>query len=562
LRPDDCATLRLAAEQLSERPVISVLMPAYNPKPEWLAEAIESVMAQAYPYWELCIADDASPDLNVRAVLERYAQADRRIRVAFRPTNGHISAASNTALELATGQWVALLDHDDLLPPHALFCVAQAINDRPDVRLIYSDEDKITPDGERFGAYFKGDWNPDLFRSQNLFSHLGVFRTDLVRSLGGFRLGLEGSQDYDLALRAVEKVRHDQICHIPRVLYHWRTHPQSTSSSMDAKPYAVVAAERALNEHLQRCGVRAQAQAVEFSSYRVRYELPTRAPLASVILRGSGGPGALKRCVTSIVERTRYPNYEVLVLADQCKLVDVEACVAAGGGRVRVLEMAATGGVLAPDQLLHSAHGDVITLLDADVEVISEQWLEEMVSLAVRPEVGAVGARLWYPDGTLRHAGFILGIGGVAAHSHHRAPRGFPGHGGRAVTLQSVSAVSAECLAVRREIGEKVRAAVDPRTGHFADIDFCLRLREAGYANVWTPHAELCYHGPMPQGSPRSAVAVVDSPEARVMAQRWGKLLASDPYYTPNLTLEFADFSLAWPPRLRALPVTQPAGAP
>jgi glycosyltransferase involved in cell wall biosynthesis len=556
-----CDALRLAAHGLGSRPVISVLMPTYNPRPDWLVEAIESVRAQAYPWWELCIADDASPDPRVREVLEHYAQLEPRIRVAFRPVNGHISAASNSALELVTGEWIALLDHDDLLPAHALFCIAQAINDKPDLRLIYSDEDRIGHDGKRFGAYFKSDWNPELFLSQNLFSHLGAYRADLVRELGGFRQGLEGSQDYDLALRAVEKVRSDQIHHIPRVLYHWRIHPQSTASSMDAKPYVVTAAERALNEHLQRRGLRAHASGVEFSSYRVRYELPQPAPLVTIVIHEAGAPGALQRCIASILRQTTYPNYEILVACRNGNAGCEQSEADDASRRVRVLTGA--DGVSLRQMALRQAQGEVVALLHGELEVLTPNWLEELVGIALRPEIGAVGARLWYADGTLRHAGLILGIGGVAASSHHKLPRDFAGYVGRAAVTQAVSAVSSDCMVLRRAVCDEIGS--HPwleEAGEFADVDFCLRLMALGYRNVWTPHAQLRHGGAIPPGTHRSVVTPAAAACAGYMRETWAALLACDPAYNPNLTLEFADFSLAWPPRLKPLSVLQEEAAP
>ncbi|MDR8731964.1 Chondroitin synthase [Burkholderia pseudomultivorans] len=281
-------------------PLISVVMPVYNPDPKWLAEAIESIRGQLYPYWELCIADDVSTDPAIRPLLERYASQDQRIKVAFREKNGHISAASNTALELVTGTWVALFDHDDLLPEHALYCVADAIVRDPSIRMIYSDEDKIDGAGKRREPYFKCDWNPDLFLSQNMFSHLGVYQKALLDEVGGFREGYEGSQDYDLALRCVERAGAGAIHHIPRVLYHWRVHAESTASGTDAKPYAVVAGERALNDHFDRMGIHAMAEYAG-NGYRARYEMPNPAPLVSLIIPTRNGLDLLRQCIRSIV---------------------------------------------------------------------------------------------------------------------------------------------------------------------------------------------------------------------------------------------------------------------
>jgi len=284
------------------KPLVSVIMPVYNPKPEYLMEAIQSVRKQIYPHWELCIADDASTDKRIRPILERYASEDTRIKVIFRDKNGHISAASNSALALATGEWVALVDQDDLLSEHALFWVIDAVNKNPDALLIYSDEDKINESGRRYDPYFKCDWNVDLFYSHNMISHLGVYRAELLKEGGNFRKGLEGAQDYDLALRCIEKIEPKQIHHIPRILYHWRMHYQSTANTVHAKPYAIIAGQRALNEHFQRQNLNATAELTE-SGYRVRYALPDKLPLVSLIIPTRNGLRLLQRCVGSILKK-------------------------------------------------------------------------------------------------------------------------------------------------------------------------------------------------------------------------------------------------------------------
>ncbi|GAA4337723.1 hypothetical protein GCM10023165_15930 [Variovorax defluvii] len=540
--------------RLRDRPLISVVMPTYNPHPGWLREAIESVRSQIYPDWELCIADDASSNQEVRDILRAYSEGDARIKVVFRPKNGHISASSNSAIELVSGGWIALMDHDDLLPPHALFCVADCIAEHPDVRLIYSDEDKVDERGHRFGPYFKPDWNPDLFRSQNMFSHLGVLASDLVRDVGGFRVGLEGSQDWDLVLRCMERVEQRQIRHIPRVLYHWRVHGESTAKSMAAKPYAAVAGERALNEHLQRTGVRASAEFQGFG-YRVRYALPDDPPLVSLIIPTRNALELVRQCVSSIQAKTTYPAYEILIVdnaSDDPAALDYFRSLAQQPN-IRVLRderpfnyAQLNNGAVA------QARGELVALVNNDIEVLSPDWLSEMVSLALQPGVGAVGARLWYPNMTLQHAGVILGLGGTAAHSHRGMPAGREGYGGRAALIQSFSAVTAACLVVRRALYEQVGGLDEVRFAEaFNDIDFCLRLREAGLRNVWTPYAELIHHESATRGknvSPEREARF--QRELAAMRERWGALLENDPAYSPNLMLEREDFSYAWPPRL------------
>lgn len=546
--------MRASVTTLENKPLVSVVMPVYNPSPVGLEAAIASVRAQIYPHWELCIADDASTDAAIRPLLERYARDDARIKVVFREKNGHISAASNSALALAGGEWVALLDHDDLLAEHALFWVVDAINKHPACRLIYSDEDKIDEAGVRSDPYFKCDWNPDLFYSQNMFSHLGVYQTNLVREVGGFRAGLEGSQDYDLALRCIERVAPGQIHHIARVLYHCRIHADSTAHSPEAKPYAMVAGERALNEHFERLGVAAKAESVGYG-YRAHYALPERLPLVSLIIPTRNGMKLLRQCVESILGKTTYTNYEIIIIDngsdDRATLRYLEELAARPC--VRVIRDARPFNYSALNNAaVKVARGEVLGLINNDVEVINPDWLSEMVSHALRPEVGAVGARLWYADDTLQHAGVVLGIHGIAEHVHRFLPRNHVGYCGRASLIQSFSAVTGACLLVRKSIYEEVGGLNETELQVACnDVDFCLRVREAGYRNIWTPYAELYHHESASRGFDDTPEKQARSAkEVAYMQQRWGDLLLNDPAYSPNLSLDADDFSLAWPPRV------------
>lgn len=554
------ARIRAAVAQMGsvqEPPRIAVLMPCYSPDPRWLQAAVESVQAQLYPHWELCIADDASPDPGVREALQRMAAADARIRLVLRESNGHISQASNSALEAVTAPWIALMDHDDVLPPDALFHVARCIQAHPDARLIYSDEDKIGDDGSRSDPYFKPDWNPDLFRSQNMFSHLGVLNTALVREVGGFRKGLEGSQDWDLVLRCMERVQPAQILHIPRVLYHWRIHAQSTAKSMTAKPYAVVAGERALTEHLARTGVRGRAEHVGIG-YRVHYALPAVAPKVSIIIPTRNAQALVRQCVESIQRRSTYPDWEI-VLVDNGS--DDPAAVAyfqqlAQQPRIRVLRDDSPFNYSAlNNRAVAQAQGEVIALVNNDIEVLSPGWLEEMVSLALQPGVGAVGARLWYPNRTLQHGGVLLGPGGLAVHANKGLPRGLNGYAGRAALIQTFSAVTAACLVVRKSVYEQVGGLDEAHLAvAYNDVDFCLRLHALGLRNVWTPYAELVHHESATRGDDFApAHRERFERERQTMLARWQSVIDHDPAYNPNLRLDSEDMGLAWPPRREAL---------
>lgn len=553
LTPEARRDLAARAAAMPSPPRIAVLMPTYNPDPRWFQAAIDSVRAQIYPHWELCIADDASTAPHVRELLERCAASDNRIRVVFRPKNGHISAASNSALEIVTAPWIALMDHDDLLSEDALLRVAECVQAHPDARLIYSDEDKVDAAGTRSDPYFKPDWNLDLFRSQNMFSHLGVLATDLVREVGGFRQGLEGSQDWDLVLRCVERVQPEQVRHIPRVLYHWRVHEESTARSMNAKPYAAVAGERALNEHYARLGIAAQAEYIGYG-YRTRFALPEPPPLVSIVIPTRNALALVRQCIESIRRKTRYANYEIVLVDNGSDEPAALAYFAQLGQQpdVRVLrDDRAFNYSALNNAAVAVARGEFVALVNNDIEVMSPDWLGEMVGIALQPGVGAVGARLWYPDMTLQHGGVVLTPDFIAMHAHKGLPRGLNGYAGRAALVQSFSAVTAACLVVRKALYEQVGGLDEAHLAvAYNDIDFCLRLRAAGYRNVWTPFAELKHHESATRGSdadPRRQKRL--DTEAALMRSRWHELLDRDPAYNPNLVTNSEDFGLAWPPR-------------
>jgi GT2 family glycosyltransferase len=558
-QPDEATlvAIRQAGALLQRQPLLSIVMPTYRPNLGWIAEAIDSVREQTWPHWQLCIADDASCQPELRALLEDYARLDARIELVFRDRNGHIAEASNSALSLARGDWVLLLDHDDLLPPHALYCVAKAINEQPQARLIYSDEDKIDEQGRRFNPYFKSDWNRDLFYSHNMFSHLGCYELELLRDVGGFRVGTEGSQDYDLALRCIEIAGEAAIHHIPRVLYHWRVHAESTAKSADAKPYAMVMGERVINEHFARTGVSGRVE-LQGAGYRPFYEIPEPAPLASILIPTRNGLKLLRNCIDSIETLTRYSSYEIIVIDNGSDepatleyLRELETREA-----VRVIRDDRPFNYSALNNLAASvARGQVLVLLNNDVQIISHDWLGELVAQAIRPIAGAVGARLWYGNNTLQHAGLLLGVGGVANPAHHRFSRLQPDYFGRSMLTQSFSAVTAACLAVRRELYLKMGGLDEINLAvAFNDVDFCLRLREAGYSNIYAPYAELYHHESVSRGPDNSPEKVLRlQREEAWMWERWGDILRNDPAYNPNLSLEFSDFSYAWPPRVESL---------
>ncbi len=540
-------------EALERKPLISIVMPTYNTPERWLRKCMESVRRQAYPHWELCIADDASTKPHVRQVLSEYERMDRRIKVAYRKTNGHISDASNSALELAQGEYIALLDHDDELHPLALFEMAKAIGAQPQWKLIYSDEDKLDESGRRSSPYFKPDWNYDLLLSQNCVSHFGVYQTALVREVGGFRKGLEGSQDHDLTLRCVERLKPGEIGHVPKVLYHWRMVEGSTSRGAAEKNYAATAGCRAIAEHLQRSGVEASVDITMQGYYQVRYALPEPAPMVSLIIPTRDKVELLRMCIESILRKTAYENYEILVIDNQSQeqsALDYLASLEANP-KVRVLKYDAPFNFSAINNFgARHARGQLLGLLNNDIEVTDGGWLREMASQACRDGVGAVGCLLYYPDDTIQHAGVLTGLHGVAGHISVGKPRGDAGYFGRGRLVQNLSAVTAACMLVRKEIFDEVGGLDEGLRVAFNDIDFCLRVRKAGYRNLWTPHAELYHHESASRGAEDTPEKIERfKGEVEFMYARWGAALSQDPAYNPNLTLSGYPFDMAFPPR-------------
>jgi O-antigen biosynthesis protein len=556
LAPDDLERMKARVATLAAKPLISVVMPTYNTPAAFLEAAIRSVLAQTYPFWELCIADDASTEPHVRAVLEAFAAADPRIKLTFRATNGHISAASNSALELATGEWIALLDHDDVLRPHALFCVAEAIGRRPDAELIYSDEDKIDEGGRRFDAHFKADFLPDLFECQNYLNHLTVHRRANILAVGGWRAGFEGSQDFDLNYRIIERIDPKAVVHIPRILYHWRAIEGSTALRLGEKNYAFEAALAAARDHVRRTGVDATVEAVPGTPHhRLKFAVPSPAPPVTIIIPTRNGAAILEQCLTSLFDRTTYPSFEVIIVDNGSTEPDALALFDRWGSRPEVRVMAAPGPFnysALNNRAVAEAGGEFVCLMNNDVEIIDPDWLSEMVATAARPGVGCVGAKLLYPNGTLQHAGVILGIGGVAGHSHKYFPGEAPGYFNRLKLPQTVSAVTAACLLVARKTYIDVGGLDEQNLAvAFNDVDFCLRVREAGFRNVWTPFARLIHHESVTRGAETTPSRRARfGREADAMKARWGDMLRTDPAYSPNLTLEREDFSLAIPPRV------------
>jgi glycosyltransferase involved in cell wall biosynthesis len=531
-------------------PKFSVVMPVYNTPQASLRAAIESVRSQLYSNWELCIADDCSPSSQTREILSHYARRDDRIKIFYRDKTGHIAEATNSAFQLATGDYVALLDHDDVLREHALAEVAFTLNEYPEAQVIFSDEDKIDAAGLRHEPFFKPDYSPDLFWAQNYLNHLTVHRADNIRQVGGWRKGFEGSQDYDLNLRVIRSIEQDSIVHIPKVLYHWRATEGSAASSRQAKGYAHDAAVRALNDHFKALGKGAHATIIkDLPYYRTIHRISEPAPFVSLIIPTKDHAGILAKCINSILERTTYIRFEIIVVDNNSS----EPATAAYfeqiklNPNVKVVRYPHPFNYSALNNFaVRTASGSILGLIDNDVEVISPSWLSEMVAHACRPEVGCVGAKLYYPNDTIQHAGIILGVGGVAGHSHKHFARTDNGYFGRLRLTHNVSAVTGACLIVRREVFDEVGGLDDNELAiAFNDVDFCLKVRKAGYLNVFTPFAKLYHHESLsrgPEDTPEKADRFAS--EIRTMLNRWGPILKKDPYYSPNLTLEDQSFAI------------------
>ena len=548
LRDADVARIRSTAKLLPYRPLISILMATYNSPDAYLRQAIDSVRAQAYAEWELCIADDASTDACVRKTLDAYAASDARIRVVKRTTNGHISEASNSALAIASGEYVGFLDHDDLLTPDALFEVALLLNQRPGTDFIYSDEDKIDDTGTLSEPHFKPDWAPDSFLSRMYTCHFSVMRKALVDEVGGMRSQFDGSQDYDLTLRVTERTT--KIEHIPRILYHWRKHANSTAMMLSSKPYTSGAAERALSEAIARRNEPGSVAEREDApgTYIVRYEIKHPGKVSIIIPTRDHGVD-VDRCLTSIFAKTTYANFDIVLVdngsTDQASIKTFDSWTKRQN-RVKVLRYDIPFNFSAINNFAsRRTDGEYLLFLNNDTEVISNDWLTAMVEQAQRPTIGAVGALLLFPDDTVQHAGVIIGIGSVAGHSHKYFPRDAPGYFSMLKAINNFSAVTGACLMVRREVFEEVGTLDESLAVAFNDIDFCLKLNQAGYRNIYLPHVLLYHHESKSRGhdtTPEKNARFKS--EINRMFERWNTSEYRDPYYNPHLTITHEDFAI------------------
>jgi glycosyltransferase involved in cell wall biosynthesis len=550
LTDESRATMRKRIESFSHQPRISVVMPTYNPNTVWLIEAIESVRKQIYHHWELCIADDASTDKVIRPILERYAREDSRIKIVFREKNGHISAASNSALEIATGEWIALLDHDDLLSEHALFWVAETINRHPNARMIYSDEDKIDEHSNHSLPFFKPDWSPHLMLSQAYLGHLVCYQKTLIDFAGGFDPDLNGAQDYGLALACATLIAATQIKHIPRVLYHWRMHAESTAQASHAKPYAHEAGRKAVEKYIHKTYSGLGMRAVDgdhLFTYKSEFELPSDFKV-SIIIPTKDGLEYLKPCIDSIFDYSTWKNVEIIILDNGSEKTETTQYLRDLQEKQPCVQV-----VPAPIPFNWSklnnigakyATGQVLVFMNNDTQVISSSWIESMAGYARLPNIGTVGALLLFEDGSIQHSGVVVGMSGWADHIFRTTAAQHTGGGPfvSPVLTRNVLAVTGACVAISRERFDHLGGFDESFTICGSDVELGLRAHQRGFFNVMCAEAKL-FHYESKTRSPHVPLKDFIQSEVKYAPYRQEK---TDPYYNPNLSMLTTSPSLKW----------------
>ncbi len=523
------------------KPLISILIPVFNPPLSFLRSALDSVFSQYYSSWELCVVDDGSKE-EVRAFLKNYMK-DPRVKLYFHRGNKGVSEALNTALSMASGEFVALLDHDDELSPDALFHVVKALNEENDLDMIYSDEDKIA-DGRYVLPHFKPGWSPEYILGMMYTCHLGVYRTSLVRELGGFRKGLEGSQDYDLVLRIGEAT--SKIHRIPRVLYHWRVHGGSVGcGNFSAKEYAYVNARKAVEEALKRRGSSARVEELNIPGRFLVHYIPKGKHLVSIVIPTKDGGLRLERCFKSLC-KTSYKDLEIIVVDNGSRGEKTYRIYRSWKERLplRVFQLNMEFNF---SRLVNcgvaSTKGDFIVLLNDDTELISpEDWIQEMLGYAERDEIGCVGALLLYPDNTIQHGGIFLGVSGdpsnppVARNAFKDFPASYPGYFDRLRVVSNFSAVTAACMMVEKRLWEEVGGFDESLKVSFNDVDFCLKLLDKGYRHVLLPHVRFYHYESETRGYAKAKESrELLLKEAKLVRERWIRYIENDPFFNPNL---------------------------
>ncbi|MCB6195009.1 MULTISPECIES: glycosyltransferase family 2 protein [Blautia] len=529
-------------------PKISIVVPAYKTPEKFLREMMDSLREQTYSNWELCIANASPEDASMEFTLKEYSSFDSRIVWKKLDKNLGIAENTNAAFAMATGDYIGLLDHDDLLAPNALYEIASALEKDRDIDVIYTDEDKVRADlSEHFQPHLKPDFNPDLLRANNYICHLFVVRRGIMERTGGFRSEFDGAQDYDFIFRCVESA--EKIHHIPEILYHWRTHQASTADNPASKMYAYEAGKRAIEGNLKRSGLNGKViHTKDYGFYRVEYQVK-ESPLVSIIIPNKDEKEALKKCIDSIFEKSTYENFEILIVENNSETEEIFSYYRelSRQDRIRLLKWKKPFNYSAINNYAASkAKGEYLLFLNNDMEVISPNWMEDMLGHCQRPDTGIVGAKLYYPDGTIQHAGTIIGIGGIAGHMFVNMPGERTGYLHKASLQQDLSAVTAACMMVKREVFFEVNGFEEKLTVAFNDVDFCLRVRRKGYLVVYDPFAELYHYESKSRGTEDSKEKVRRfQSEIEFMRCRWETLLKEgDPYYNKNLSLTKWNYSL------------------
>jgi len=570
---------KFKTEKLNYYPFFSIIIPVYNTNPIFLKKAILSALNQKYENFEICIADDSSTNKETLKILKKFEKEDK-IKIVYRSENGHISECLNSALEIANGEYLVFLDHDDMLSPYALYENAKLINKNSNAKLIYSDEDKIDEKDSRFSPYFKSDWNKDLFFSQNYINHLTVIKKEIIDKVGGFRKGYEGSQDYDLILRSLNYIKDEEIFHIPKILYHWRAIKGSTALESNAKEYATIAGIKALKDFFESKSKKVEViEGLIPNSYKVVYPVPGKSfkelikpfqysdlnkkiylnasdetiksenPLISLIIPTKDKVDYLKRCIDSIIKETDYNNYEIIIVSNNStekETFEYFDKIRSKYDNIKILEYNIPFNYSKINNYAVSySKGDILVFINNDIEIISKNWLCEMIQHNLRKDIGVVGAKLYYENDTIQHAGVILGIGGVAGHAHKYFHKNEDGYFGKLKLIQNFSAVTGALMSVRREIFEEVGGFEEELVVAFNDVDFCLKVMKKGYRNLWTPYVEAYHYESISRGKEDSPEKIERfNKEIEYMKNKWNNLLLNDRYYNLNLTLKKEDFSI------------------
>lgn len=546
--PDEAALEKQRHHHFEYSPLISVAVPAYRTPEKFLVQMIDSLLAQTYGNWELCIANGSPEDGAMKKVLEEYTKKDSRIRVSELTENKGIAGNTNAALEMARGEFVGLLDHDDLLAPNALYEIVRALDEDRTLDAVYTDEDKVTTElDEHFQPHLKPDFNLDLLRSNNYICHFFVVRRSIVQKVGGFRQEFDGAQDHDFIFRCIETA--EKVGHIPEILYHWRTHKASTADNPASKMYAFDAGKRAIEAHLKRTGTEGTvSHTPDLGFFRVKYPVQGQ-PLVSVIIPNKDEKETLKACIDSIREKTEYPNYEIIIVENNSTTDEIFQYYKelSQDPRIRLLRWKKEFNYSAINNYgVRHANGEYLLFLNNDVTVITPGWIKELLGVCQRPEVGAAGVKLIYPDNTIQHAGCVIGLGGIAGHMFVDMPANRTGYLHKASILQDMSAVTAACMMMKRTAFEEAGGFTEKLSVAFNDVDLCLKVRKNHKLIVYDPYVQLYHMESKTRGAEDNKEKVRRfQEEIEYMRCQWIDILKKgDPYYNRNLSLTKWNYSL------------------